>query len=463
MNGIYAILLAGGSGNRFDSEGSIPKQFFRLAGQEVLIRTVTTFLSIKEFDQIVIVLPNVELPLEVKATLDTFGERISLIKGGLTRNESSYLALSYIKKFNPSKVIIHDAVRPLVSRKLLLETLVALEDSDAVDTYIPISDTLIVSKDKNYLDNFADRNTILRGQTPQGFQYETIAKAYSIAKEKNDLDNTCDCSLLKKNLPNTKIKLIRGEESNIKITHKTDITLAESYISKMQDSLFQSPREVYEERRYEQIALKESRIYILGKSGYIGSRIHEELKLMSLDVVGFSRDIGELSRHNLQIKFRDELIKTPQKSLHVINCMGIVSSDEKLSSNIDKVDNLIEVNYRAVIETVSALITLKDEFPQTRISLVHMSSSIVDSSRDDQALYGSSKVAADYFLRAIYPQIKHLMDIHIVSPSRLVNSTVRREINASESVIANVTDEQLVTGIVRALLENSGFSYRRIR
>jgi 2-C-methyl-D-erythritol 4-phosphate cytidylyltransferase len=463
MNGIHAILLAVGSGSRFDSEGSIPKQFFRLAGQEVLIRTLTTFLSIEEFDQIVIVLPYVELPLEVKATLDTFGERISLIKGGLTRNESSYLALSHIKKFNPSKVIIHDAVRPLVSRKLLLETLVALEDSDAVDTYIPISDTLIVSKDKNYLDNFADRKTILRGQTPQVIKNETIAKAYSIAKEKNDLDNTCDCSLLKKNLPNTKIKLIRGEESNIKITDKTDITLAESYISKMQDSLFQLPSKDQEEKRYDQTTLKESKICILGKSGYIGSKVHEEFTSMSLDVVGFSRDIGELTRHNLVTKFRDTLVKKPHKYLYVVNCLGIVSSDQNLSFDIEKINDLIEVNFKAVIETVFALIALKDEFPETRISFIHISSSIVDSRRDDQALYGSSKIAADYFLRAIYSQIKHSIDIHIVSPSRLVNSTVRKEIDASESVLANLTDEQLVRAIVRAVLDDSGFSYRRIR
>ncbi len=140
---INAILLMGGKGTRFKS--ALPKQFHLLAGKKIYIHTLERFLACELFDQIILVVP-LEWKSEVEDELKSFPQdKIRVIAGGETRQDSSYLGLQACPK-ETQFVVIHDAVRPFVSEKILRENVHACQLYGAVDTCIPSADTIVHSK-----------------------------------------------------------------------------------------------------------------------------------------------------------------------------------------------------------------------------------------------------------------------------------------------------------------------------
>src|SRR5581483_5234547 len=146
------------------------------------------------------------------------------VTGGATRQQSVRLGLEALAQNAPDFVLIHDAARPLVSRKVIDEVIAALEaGADGALPMVAASDTLRRRDAGRWL--LVDRENLYRAQTPQGFVYAKILKAH---REHAAEEVTDDVALAE--LAGLKVEMVEGEEKNIKVTRKEDFILAERLI-----------------------------------------------------------------------------------------------------------------------------------------------------------------------------------------------------------------------------------------
>ena len=217
MPRIAALIVAAGKGARAGTD--LPKQYERLAGKPMLRRTVEAFRGYAV--QVVIRPGQEELAAEALAGLALPAP----VQGGATRQESVKLGLEALAENAPDFVLIHDAARPLISRKVTEDVVKALEaGADGALPMLAASDTLRRrSADGRW--TLVPRDNLYRAQTPQGFVYDKILKAHrDHARE----DVTDDVALAE--LAGMKVEMVEGEEKNIKVTRKEDFALAESFL-----------------------------------------------------------------------------------------------------------------------------------------------------------------------------------------------------------------------------------------
>ncbi len=220
-----AIILAGGTGNRLNA--GIPKQFIKLAGKTILEHTLCTFQNNEQINEIAVI-SNKDYLHTVKDMVKANGfTKISkILHGGKERYDSTLAALNAFSE--EANLLIHDAVRPLVSGRIIHDVVEALEKYEAVDTALPTIDTIIeVDEDHDFIKNIPNRHLLYRSQTPQAFKTHILKKAYEIALQDPDFQTTDDCGVVKKYLPEVKIKVITGDNQNIKLTYPEDLFLLE--------------------------------------------------------------------------------------------------------------------------------------------------------------------------------------------------------------------------------------------
>ena len=213
MNSCF-IILAGGESKRFNSK--IPKSYHLYKGKPLLLHSIDKAKDYKKFKKIVVVVNKKHKNLIKKLKI----QNIKIIVGGKTRAESAYKALRSIKKDNFKKIMIHDAARPNFSLKLLDKLDKGLKTNNCVVPAINSPDT-IKQKSSNKIKNLERKNIYLT-QTPQAFKYKML---YSLQKDKNN-NITDDASLFI--IANKKIKLIKGEVNNKKVTINSDIKIENS-------------------------------------------------------------------------------------------------------------------------------------------------------------------------------------------------------------------------------------------
>lgn len=220
----FAILLLGGNGNRLKSE--LPKQFIKINEKEVFLYSYEIFLNHPDVDKIILVTLKEFIPF-VKEKVNL--EKTIVIEGGLTRQESVFNALKYLKdKINDSDVIIiHDACRPLITTSIITSSINEIKDNDAVITSMEATNSLAL-KDGDYLSYYIDRSKVVEIQTPQTFRYKDIYEAHLNAYI-NKKSYTDDGSILENKFK--KVKLIRGNSFNFKITTFEDLILFERIIN----------------------------------------------------------------------------------------------------------------------------------------------------------------------------------------------------------------------------------------
>ncbi|MCX7282072.1 MAG: bifunctional 2-C-methyl-D-erythritol 4-phosphate cytidylyltransferase/2-C-methyl-D-erythritol 2,4-cyclodiphosphate synthase [Alphaproteobacteria bacterium] len=217
MPRIAVLIVAAGKGERAGTE--LPKQYERLAGKPMLRRTVEAFAGYPV--QVVIGAGQQERAATALAGLDVPAP----VTGGATRQESVRLGLDALAKDAPDFVLIHDAARPLVSRKVIADVVAALEaGADGALPMVAASDTLRRAGDNGQW-TLVSRENLYRAQTPQGFGYAKITKAHH---DHAGSDVTDDVALAE--LAGLKVQMVQGEERNIKVTCKEDFALAETLI-----------------------------------------------------------------------------------------------------------------------------------------------------------------------------------------------------------------------------------------
>jgi D-ribitol-5-phosphate cytidylyltransferase len=227
----YGIILLGGDSLRTST--SLPKQYIVIGDKEVFLYPFELFLKNPNINKILLVVSREYVDfVEIKISQYKTDKEISVIEGGTTRQDSSFLALRFIKNneqdLNNINIIIHDAARPLLTTKVLNNVINALTNNGAVTTYFPISDSLLSSQDQEYVDDYPSRKTIYAIQTPQAFRFNLIYQAHEEALNKK-YENITDDSMLVKKL-NKPVKMVLGDSFNFKITTYDDLMMLRKII-----------------------------------------------------------------------------------------------------------------------------------------------------------------------------------------------------------------------------------------
>lgn len=230
---IYAGILAGGKGTRMGNV-PMPKQFLLLNDKPIIIHTLEKFILNSKFHKIIIASPKewIQHTKDLVKKYQLSSERIIITEGGSDRNGSIMSIVSYIEQtvgLNKDDIIVtHDAVRPFLTHRIIEENIEYGLRDGAVDTVIEAIDTIVVSKDGEYLSNIPVRSEMYQGQTPQTFNIIKLKELYEslTAKEKQILTDACKIFMLK----GSKVRIVRGENFNIKVTTPFDLTVANAIL-----------------------------------------------------------------------------------------------------------------------------------------------------------------------------------------------------------------------------------------
>lgn len=222
-----AILLAGGSGQRFGADR--PKQFVRIGDRTVLEHSLAAFEQSPHIDAILIVSHPQHLD-EVRELLPSsqHPKLLSVVAGGAERQDSTLNALRALAQITDSpleqiRILIHDAVRPAVSQSIIERVYTALHTHQAANLVVPVTDTLLEVNDNGTTAAMPSRARFRRVQTPQGFHAATLQHAYDVALTDPNFQATDDCGVVFRYLPEVKIALVEGEQRNIKLTYPEDL------------------------------------------------------------------------------------------------------------------------------------------------------------------------------------------------------------------------------------------------
>ncbi|MEO0275061.1 MAG: 2-C-methyl-D-erythritol 4-phosphate cytidylyltransferase [candidate division WOR-3 bacterium] len=410
---IYAVILAAGSSERF--RGDIPKQFVKIAGKMIVEHTIEVFERHYLIDEIYLVVnPSYRNLVEELVIKNTYRKVVKILDGGKTRQESSKIAVKAIENSN-SFVLIHDAVRPFVSSRIITEVIEKLEDYDAVDVAITSVDTIIRVKDELILE-IPDRQELMLGQTPQGFKTQVIKTAYEIF-EKNPIKVTDDCGLIVKyNLG--KVYVVQGERFNIKITYPEDLYYA--------DKIFQVRSiEVTKSHEISLSELKDKILVVFGGARGIGKEICELARSYGAVVYSFSRKNGcDISKpENVQRVLR-EVHQIEGRINYVVNTAALLKVGLLESMSYDVIMPQVLTNY------FGAITVAKESFPylrETKGTLLLFSSSSYTRGRGLYSIYSSTKAAIVNFAQALSEEWAPFgCKVNVINPER-TNTEMRRE------------------------------------
>jgi 2-C-methyl-D-erythritol 4-phosphate cytidylyltransferase len=237
---VFVILPAAGLGTRMaplaaPGKKSAPsKQFTELAGTPILIHTLRKFAAVPQVTEIWVALRQSEIA-GFRARLgqeapDVLRKRVELVEGGEQRQQSVANALHAIQASPGDLVLVHDAVRPLVTAEIIEDVLRAAEKHGAAIAGLPAVDTVKQVERKPegaVIHTTVPRASVVLAQTPQGFRYELLKKAFDDAGADGFL-GTDEASLLERaGIP---VAVVMGSPRNLKITSPADMELAEFYL-----------------------------------------------------------------------------------------------------------------------------------------------------------------------------------------------------------------------------------------
>ncbi len=217
-----ALVVAAGRGERLG--GDIPKQYRRLAGLPILLRSLQAFVRHPRITGVRAVIHPDDLALYNEATAGL--ELMPVAFGGATRHESSQKGLESLTADPPSRVLVHDASRPLVGAATIDRVLAALEHSTAAIAALPVRDTIKREDGDASICETIDRSSLWRAQTPQAFEYKAILAAHQKPSNRSYTDAAAVAEAA-----GMTVKLVVGDEDNFKITTEQDFRHAERLLA----------------------------------------------------------------------------------------------------------------------------------------------------------------------------------------------------------------------------------------
>ncbi|MBQ4875282.1 MAG: 2-C-methyl-D-erythritol 4-phosphate cytidylyltransferase [Rickettsiaceae bacterium H1] len=212
-----ALILASGEGIRFGNE--IPKQYLSLiGGNNILESVISTFIASDKIDGIQVVINKNHQHLY--RHIDN-KKLLPLTFGGKRRQDSVCNGLEAIEEYEPRFVLIHDGSRPFVSTDLISRVVNELENNLAVIPALRITDSIVAVNNVEKITKYIKRDNLRKIQTPQGFNFADIIRCHKLEKNRCEIFTDEGAIVDKYGIP---IKIIIGENSNIKITFKEDIS-----------------------------------------------------------------------------------------------------------------------------------------------------------------------------------------------------------------------------------------------
>jgi 2-C-methyl-D-erythritol 4-phosphate cytidylyltransferase len=212
------IIVAAGLGKRFGNK--IPKQFLKLNDKPMFLWSVDAFLSIKNFKQIIVVVPSNIL----KSLVAKYKTNFECTQGGRDRFDSVKNGLALVRD-DIDFVAVHDAARPLISKKDILSVLKEAVKTNAAAAVEKTKDTIKLVARNNKILKTLNRDFLRNAQTPQIFKSAILKKAYS----KKISARITDDSQLIENLK-IKVSAVETKFPNFKVTTKQDFALAEKFL-----------------------------------------------------------------------------------------------------------------------------------------------------------------------------------------------------------------------------------------
>ena len=220
-----AVIVAAGSASRM---GGIDKVMAQLKGEPMILRTVRTFQECDAITEIVIVTRE-DLIIPISGLCKDMPKVKAVVVGGKSRQESVHLGLNALS--NKVKLAaVHDGARPLITWQVIDRTVRAANTYGAAAPAIPVKDTIKVVEGR-VVKNTPDRATLFAVQTPQVFDFDLLRGALKKA-EQEGAQVTDDCSAVE--LTGFKVKIVEGDERNIKVTTPMDLKIAEMLLEDME-------------------------------------------------------------------------------------------------------------------------------------------------------------------------------------------------------------------------------------
>ncbi|WP_328915522.1 MULTISPECIES: bifunctional cytidylyltransferase/SDR family oxidoreductase [unclassified Streptomyces] len=384
-----AVILAGGVGSRIGLP--VPKQLLKIAGKSIIEHTLTVFEGAPEIDEVVVLMTPGHTQEIEKIVAEAGLTKVSrVLEGGSSRNETTLRAIEAIGP-EECNVLFHDAVRPLISRRIITDCVKTLQEHEAVDVVIPSADTIVVVEDEAITD-IPDRSRLRRGQTPQGFRLSTIRKAYEVAGADPDFAATDDCSVVLRYLPDVPIKVVAGEEHNMKVTQPVDILIA--------DKLFQ----LASHEAPEQLDEDEYRRLLAGRT---------------LVVVGDGDDLADLARAHGADVFTGGTGAEALRAAHtatgridfVVSAGGVPPTGPLAEAADEAVEEALRAAYLAPVRTARAA------FPHLAATKGHLL--FHTAGRGDDSLRSAASAAVADLTRALAQEwSEHGVRVSCVNPER---------------------------------------------
>lgn len=221
-----ALVIAGGSGNRMGQD--IPKQFIHVDNCPIIIHTLKAFQIHPDIDSIAVVcLRGWETVLQSYANQFSITKLNWIFPGGNNGQESIYNGIKGLKDSNcldDDLVLIHDAVRPLISQDIISSNIAICKSYGYAVTGIKCREAILESEDGFSTKISIPREKLIRTQTPQTFRLKNILSAHYKAKEKGITNSVASCTLIA-DLKLAEMHIVPGSEKNIKITTAEDLEI----------------------------------------------------------------------------------------------------------------------------------------------------------------------------------------------------------------------------------------------
>lgn len=213
-----------------------PKQLLSLAGRPIIEHSIAAFEASPDVDEIVVLMVDSHVGRVEEIVADAgFTKVTRVLAGGATRTDTSYAALSAMSAAADSDIaLLHDAARPLIRPATIAACVSALDEVGAVGVAVPSGDTVVrVAPGRTGGEAIVatpDRSRLRRMQTPQGFRLGVARRAYELAMADPSLVATDDCGVVLRYLPEEEVRIVPGDETNIKVTNPGDVEIAETLL-----------------------------------------------------------------------------------------------------------------------------------------------------------------------------------------------------------------------------------------
>ena len=440
------VLLAAGTGTRVS--GDQAKQFIRLAGKPVMLHSYEALRRHLPDSMIAVVVPGDTIDA-VRQMLPA-GDAVVIVPGGATRQASTLNGLKALAPCAPRNVLIHDAARPFLSGRIVTDVIDALRTSDAIDVAIPTSDTIVIERD-GYIEAIPKRQHILRGQTPQAFRFASLMDCYRLVGEERLHQFTDDCGIYLHCNPGGKVRVVLGDEENIKITHPIDLILA--------DEMFRLRTSSASHDR-PGIDVRGKRALIFGGTAGIGKALTDILTSAGAEVQSRSRSNGCDITDESQVRRAITQAESALGGLDVvINCVGLLNKNILTQQSSDEISAQIDVNLMGAVWIAK---WSHGPLKRSKGMLLQFASSSYTRGRADHVIYAATKAAIVNMTQGLSEEwAADGIRVNCVVPGR-TDTEMRRKNFHGESQETLYNPYQVALGAAKALCTSMNGQLERV-